>query len=169
MVHFTHVSCWGVVRMYLIVAWVTVIPVIWKLNQKVMASWTYMKMHMSLHICKYMKFQLGGHPRSAIRLCIRLNGSNYMGRKDLPTNVAKWMIVNCILLKTTQRPYVAWSWKVAHIVCFKHNIGDEGCNYSSMVCGVWASVGIIQFTYISSITIAHHVEGIYGIQILLAH
>lgn len=63
----------------------------------------------ALHICKYMKFWLGGHPRSAIRLCIRLSGSNSMGRKDPPTNVSKWMNVNCILLKTTLRPCMAWS------------------------------------------------------------
>ncbi len=62
-----------------------------------------------------------------------------MRRKGPLTNVAKWMNVNCILLKTSWKPCVAWSWRVAHIVCFRHNIGDKGCNYrfNNVFHGVW--------------------------------
>ncbi len=46
----TYVLCWGVLEMHFKLTYVTRIPMVWTLNQRMMVPWMYMMMHMSLHI-----------------------------------------------------------------------------------------------------------------------
>jgi hypothetical protein len=110
------------------------IPIIWKFNLKVMVFWTYMKMHLSLHICKQLKSLLSWHPRNMTKLCIGLHGlsgnfffSYECGQMD-----------NCRLcltsnnMKTLCNMFIR-SWAILSfnkpIVYSRHNIGNEGYNY----------------------------------------
>jgi hypothetical protein len=68
-----------------------------------------------------------------------------MGRKFLTMGMDRWTSTNSTLPITMWGPCTTCSWRVVsfwdptHIVCCKHNISGEGCNYkfSSLSLGVW--------------------------------
>jgi hypothetical protein len=120
-------------------------------------------MHRLLHIYKYAKFELDWYLRSVTMLWIRPSGSS---GKAIPSYTHGQMNM-CMLCFTTNSmwgPCVAcsqnfgpfWGQTFVPNTIFLVRDATTCSIFYFMVCGVWSSVNIIQCTYTSFTSIAHH-------------
>jgi len=149
----TYVQYSNVSKMHLKLTWVTKLFMMWKLNQKLILLWIYMKIDMSFCICKYMKFLLDWDLRSLIRLCIRPNNLNGKG----------WInICKLCLAQNNIRTLCGMFMKSWAILTFvvNTNINDKNAMICSIVClsicWVTKCTCVFQHTSTSFTTIAHH-------------
>ncbi len=107
-----------------------------------MVPWIFMKMHILLHICKHVNFQLNWQPMIVITLCIGLNYS-----RAIPFYRCGWMD-KCKLCFSHNNmralcDMLMRSWAILGfykiIFYSKHNIGGKACNYkfNRLFFGVW--------------------------------